>query len=103
VRIPPFDKDGDAFEELVEDVLAAEHPDLRRFSARGKDGAIDLSATSDERQGLLDVERDSGGVEGFLHWVDKWNPPKKWEVRRLIGYLRKTYPQTDIWDVVKFT
>ncbi len=54
------------------------------------------------RQGLLDVERDRRGLEDFLRWVDGWRPESKSEIRRLIGYLRTTYPQTTVWDVVTF-
>ncbi|MCP4661170.1 MAG: hypothetical protein GY856_37685 [bacterium] len=54
------------------------------------------------RQGLLDAEADRRGLEDFFLWVDRWRPYSKQEVRPVIDYLRRTYPQVDCWDLVKF-
>ncbi len=54
------------------------------------------------RQGLLDAKVDRRGLEDFCLWVDRWRPGAKMQVRPLIAYLRRTYPQVDCWDLVRF-
>ena len=61
--IPSFDQDADAFEKLVEDVFA-EDSEPRRFSPRGKDGAIDLISTRDDGRHVYECKKISAdGLE----------------------------------------
>ena len=53
------------------------------------------------RQEYLDLEGDKASVERFLSWVNTWNSENKAKLGPLMAYLRQTYPQTDIWDLVE--
>ncbi len=71
---PSFDLDAEAFEELVEDILD-EDPAPRRFSARGKDGAIDLNSTRDGVRHVYECKKISkDGVETALR---RWHEVAK--------------------------
>ena len=51
---------------------------------------------------LLDIDHDRRGIADFLHWVNRWQPKAKLEARPILDWLRQRYPQTDLWDIVRY-
>ncbi|HVQ36087.1 MAG TPA: hypothetical protein VMS31_01045, partial [Pyrinomonadaceae bacterium] len=72
-RLAPTDI-GDAFQGFVHELLLPEHPGLHRFPGGGKDGGIDLIATSES---CFVVECKVVGEDDYAAVERRWKEVKK--------------------------
>lgn len=52
--------------------------------------------------GLLDHDKDRGGIGRFAAWIDSWNPRNKFRVRRVIDMLHRNFPAAGAWRTIHF-
>jgi hypothetical protein len=50
----------------------------------------------------LGVETDRELIINFLKWINHWEDPRKNKIRKSFNYLKKIYPESDLWEIVQF-
>ncbi|MCX5964521.1 MAG: hypothetical protein NT070_15700 [Cyanobacteria bacterium] len=53
------------------------------------------------RNRKLDTKTDREALERFLTWVNLWDTDRKKDICRSLDYLKRTYPDTDLWEIIK--
>jgi len=51
--------------------------------------------------GKLDIKNDRSAIERFLRWVDQWDPANKVSLPRILNFLKREVPDTELWDIVQ--
>ncbi|HZH29194.1 MAG TPA: hypothetical protein VEY11_00250 [Pyrinomonadaceae bacterium] len=52
--------------------------------------------------GALDISVDRASLERFLRWVNVWDAEKKERIIQTLADLRRRFPTSELWDIVKF-
>ncbi len=55
------------------------------------------------RNGKLDILKDASVIERFLQWVNNWHIGNKKLIQQDMNTIKRNYPETPLWDIVKFT
>ena len=49
----------------------------------------------------LDVDEDREPLTRFLYWVNTWEPINKFKLKERLDYLKKEFPASGLWEIVR--